>query len=248
MQSPDDDLIRNIYIDESSQNQHRFLVLGGIIAPRRVAEALNVACKFIRRKELPGSELKWTKVSLAKLEAYQQIVDQFFIGEWYGGPVEFHCLVVEMARRNEHAFNSGNREIGFNKEIYQLLMKFGRLYGDCLFHVYPDKRETNTPLDEIRLMLNRGIKKKGDQRDWPFRRLHFRGSHDEPLLQLTDLLIGAVAFHLNGHRKVAGASPAKCWLSDYILDKARVLDPARDTAVKGKFTIWHRQMRGVPRP
>src|SRR6185312_10043052 len=112
MQSSDTDLIRNVYIDESSQNQHRFLVLGGIIAPRIVAERLNFSCSTIRREGLPGSELKWTKVSPAKVEIYRQIVDQFFVGEWYGGPVEFHCLVVEMARRNEHAFNGGNREIG----------------------------------------------------------------------------------------------------------------------------------------
>jgi len=94
-------------------------------------------------------------------------------------------------------------------------------------------------------MLNRGIRKslKGDKRDWPYRRLQFRDSKKTPLLQLADILSGALAYHLNGHRHEQDASPAKVELSDYVLRSARIADVFRDTSMGGKFTIWHRRLR-----
>ncbi len=238
--------VRDVFVDESSQTKHRFLVLGGIICRAAETSALSARILEERLPELPGSELKWSKISPAKLPAYRRVVDVFFENRPAENPVHFHSIVVEMANRNDFVFNAGSREMGFNKEVYQLLMKFGRLYRDCSFHVYPDSRETKSSPDELRLILNRGLAAKGDRRDWPYRRLHFKKSHEVPILQLTDLLIGAIAFHLNGHRQAAGASAAKCDLSDYILERAGIRNVTRDTLISGRFTIWHRRLRRVP--
>lgn len=111
-----------------------------------------------------------------------------------------------------------------------------------LFHIYPDQRSTPQETDDLRLILNRGIRKNGDKRDWPYRRLHFRNSRNTSVLQLTDVLLGAFLFHRNGHRHVEGASPAKCELSDYILERAGIEHVDRDTAIAGKYTVWHRRL------
>jgi hypothetical protein len=118
-----------------------------------------------------------------------------------------------------------------------------RLYTKALFHVYPDQRVTDHSPEELRLILNRGSRKKGDRRDWPFRRCQFRDSKDTLLLQLTDVVTGAIAFHLNGHNKRSGASAPKLELAQYILDRAKVSDPFKDTAISADFTIWHRKLR-----
>jgi hypothetical protein len=97
--------------------------------------------------------------------------------------------VVDATKLDHNRYNQGSREIGFNKEVYQLLLKCGRLYGGN-FHVYLDRRSTGAPTEELRLILNRGIRKRGDRRDWPYRRLHFRDSHEVEALQLADLLVG----------------------------------------------------------
>ncbi len=243
MQKPIPADTRNIFIDESSQNNHARLVIGGIICKATDHLGLCQQIAEARSPGLPSGEMKWTKVSRSKLPYYRRVVDTFFDSKLV--VLEFHSLCVEMAKRNDTKFNQGSREIGFNKEVYQLLLKFGRLYRTGVFHVYPDKRETTSSTEELRLILNRGILKKGDSRDWPYRRLHFRDSRKEPIIQIVDILTGAVAFSLN-HRKSADASPSKCELSDYILDRAKITDPFRDTAVSGKFTLWHRRLRGVP--
>jgi hypothetical protein len=200
--------------------------------------ALNAAIMKARLPELPQDEAKWTKVSKKKLSAYKRVVDVLFSED-----VHFHSLVVDTTRLDHKRFNSGSREIGFNKEIYQLAMKCARLYSAALFHLYPDSRETTQKPEDLRLMLNRGCRKGGDKRDWPFRRCQFRDSKTTLPLQLVDIIIGGLAYRLNGHDKKEKASPAKSDLASYILQRAKITDPFKDTARSADFTIWHRKLR-----
>ena len=101
------------------------------------------------------------------------------------------------------------------------------------------------PLDLCSIAEHR--KTGDDKRDWPYRRVQFRDSKETILIQLTDILSGALVYHLNGHRHENDASPAKCALSDHILQSAGVRDVFRDTAIRGKFTIWHRRLQDASR-
>lgn len=233
--------IAEVYIDETSQNNHRYLVLGGIIA--EIADSRMASDEILKSRlpELPNGIMKWGKVSRAKLPAYIRAVDKFFEMQ-PGQTLDFHSLVVDTTKQRHHIYNQNNRDIGFNKELYQLSMKFGRLYN-ALLHIYPDRRTTAQTTEDLRVILNRGITKKGDKRDWPFRRVQFREPEDSQLLQLADVFSGAIAWALNGHGNAPNASPAKTLLSAYILSKAQITNPFRDTAIRGNFTIWHRQLK-----
>lgn len=232
--------IAEVYIDESSQNNHRYLVLGAIVVELEASQKLADLIQTARNPELPHGEAKWVKVSRGKLNAYKRIVDTFFDNQ---NLVHFHSLYVDTSQINHTKFNAGDRDIGFNKEVYQLAMKAARLYGKHFFHLYPDHRDTKNSPEELRLILNRGCAKKGDKRDWPFRRAQFRDSKKTLQLQLADILIGAIAFQLNGHANATHASPAKTELSDYVLKRAGIADVAKGTARVGKFTIWPRQLK-----
>lgn len=235
--------VDEVYIDESSQTKHRYLLIGSVVIHAEMAAEAEAALAEARMPELPQGELGWVKVSRTKLPAYRRWVDLFFDNPRRFEPFEFHSLAVDTHCLKDRVFNDGSRSIGFNKEIFQLCMKVARLHGRRNFHIYPDFRQTDQQPEELRLILNRAVRKKGDGRDWPFRRVHLRDSASVQMLQLVDVLLGAVAFRLNGHRAREGASPAKCELSDYVLDRGRIRDVTRDTRVAGKFTIWHRQLK-----
>jgi hypothetical protein len=235
-------MILDVYIDESSQTQARFLLLGGVVVPSLQVATACARFQQVRLPELPHGEMKWGKVSRTKVDAYKRVIDCFFDDPSLSS-AHFHSLVVDTSRLNHGAFNAGSADVGFNKEIYQLATKCARLYPDAMFHIYPDHRDTKSRPEELRNILNFGRKKAGDKRDWPFRRCHFRDSKTTPLLWVTDLLIGSIAYHLNGHRFQSDASEARCNLSDHVLSRAKVSDPKHDTAKSGKFTIWHRQLR-----
>jgi hypothetical protein len=231
--------IIEVYIDESSQTGHQYLVLGGIGVEATDGARLTDLLQRARLPELPAGEAKWVKVSRSKLSAYKRIVDVIFGN---GDLVHFHSLVVNTHDLDHKTFNQGNRDIGFNKEIYLLAMKFGKIYKTKLFHVYPDRRKTSQNPNDLRLILNRGCAKVGDTRDWPFRRCQFRDSDQTLPLQLVDILTGAIAFALNGHANAPNASVAKIEMSKYVLGCAGIMNPLAGTPRTGRFTIWHRQL------
>jgi hypothetical protein len=242
-EKPDARFIRELYIDETSQTKHRYLVLGGIILNHTYIDLLYERLWDARGEDLPRGELKWTKVSRTKLPAYIRFVDVFFAGLDNFSTLDMHSIVIDTHKVDDKRFNSGSRDIGFNKEVYQLCMKFWRIYRGVVFHAYPDHRNTSQIPEDLRNLLNHKCNLSHRQLDWPFRRLHFRDSKKEQALQLVDVLIGAIAFKLNGHYDQLGASEAKRELCDYVLGRAGIQDPFVDTAKVGRFTIWHRQLK-----
>jgi hypothetical protein len=232
----------DIYVDESSQNCHRYLLLGGVIMATGEASAFDACAIEARSLDLPQGEMGWVKVSRTKLPAYKRFVEAFFRKNGLA-LLDFHSIVVDTRQLDDRQYNGGSREAGFNKEIYQLIQKFGRLYRNHEFDVYLDERSTPIDPEELRTIVNHGMRLRTGSREWPVRRLHFRKGADCHGIQIVDVLLGAVAFHLNGHRMKRDASAAKCELSDYVLYLAKVADVRRDTALTGRFTIWHRQLR-----
>src|SRR5579871_6097554 len=225
--------IVEVYADESSQTKHRYLVLGAIVVALTDTPILIDAIKKARLPELPEGEAKWVKVSKTKLVAYKRIVDVIFDNQdkWH-----FHSLFVDTTLQNHKKFNEGDSEIGFNKELYQLANKVGQLYSTKYLHLYPDYRDTKSTPEELRLMLCQGAKKRGDKRDWLVRRCQFRDSKKTLPLQAADLLIGAIAYQLNGHNKASDASPAKVELAAHIMKRAAIADITKGTARVAKFS------------
>jgi hypothetical protein len=232
--------IVEVYADESSQNKHRYLVLGAIVVELLNAPSLSEAIRKARLPELPQGEAKWVKVSKSKLVAYKRVVDVVFDNQdkWH-----FHSLFVDTTQQDHKKFNGGDSEIGFNKELYQLANKIGQLYPDAYFHLYPDYRDTKSTPEELRLILCQGARKRGDKRDWLVRRCQFRDSKKTVPLQAADILVGAIAYQLNGHDKANDASPAKVELAQYIMKRAGIADIVRGTARVAKFSVWPRQLR-----
>jgi hypothetical protein len=240
----------DVYVDESSQTQHRYMLLGGLIVPEEVSRDVAAALGAARLPELPFGEIGWTKVSNSKLVAYQRFVDVALNGKL---PVIFHVLIIDTHRIKDTAFNAGSREIGFNKEIYQLILKCWRNHKARRFHIYLDRRnvtkagnpsiDAQLSLSRLRDIVNFGIHKEKRAADWPIRRIHYRDSNRCDFMQVADVLLGAIGFHVNGHRQRPNASSAKSALSDHILAAAGIGDVMRDTARWGRVTIWHRQMR-----
>lgn len=224
------------------------MAMGGVIIHQGAVANANDRIAALRLPELPQGEMKWGSVSRSKYAAYQRLVDAFFDDPIFAG-ADFHSTVVDTWKQDHAGFSEGDREVTFNKELYQLAAKFARLYRDRLFHLYPDERETSQLPGRLREILNWGRRKKGDNRDFPYRRCHFRKSHETPLLQLVDVLLGGLAYRINGHHTAPEASPAKVQLSDHILQRADIRDPMISTTVGGKFTVWYRDLqprRGRP--
>lgn len=234
------DIIK-IYADESSQNAHRHLAMGACVAGRADAERIFQAFTAGRsRHGLLGGELKWAKVSKAKLGCYIAMCDILF-DLIERDVVHFHALTLDTSTIDHKTHSEGNAEIGFNKLIYQLLLhKFGRRYGAASnIQVHLDNRTHNENPNAMTDMLNAAL-----ARDWnilskPFQSVQFANSKDHDLLQFADILIGAIAYRRNRFDLKPEAAPHKIALMKHIAGRIRRIEAkGRLSPRPKKFTVW----------
>lgn len=242
----------HIYCDESRQTNHQYMVLAGIIIEsQKVAKA----CQRINtlRKQLNMmAELKWTKVSKGKLSEYIAFVDLFF-DLIESDQLHFHAMILDTHQFDHQAYNQGNKEIGFYKFYYQLLLhKFGGPYctkhDNARFLVFPDYRNTNYKLADLKKALNNGIAKNYKIHSNPWRNIEpIADSKECDLLQLVDIITGSIGYVKNHLQCLPNASLAKKNLAEKIRDQAKVQDLGEDTPRSQKhFTIWNFRLKKRP--
>lgn len=248
------DLFCNVYIDESSQTKHRYLVLGGLIVPLSHADLFEADIIAARESIIAPTRvdakpriIKWEKANAYNLSAYKKVVDAFFTFETrhripLRKHVDINCLVVDTSKKDLKKTGEGDVEIGFNKEVYFLtVVVIGKRFKDELFHVYPDRRTTSHKLSDAQDIMNFGARKHGDKREWPYRRLQFRDPETCQALQVVDIFIGALAYKLNGHYDKPEANKARKELCDYILARAKIANPfERSAYYRRRFYLTHR--------
>jgi len=238
--------ILHVYADESCTGGQQYLALGGIALDEAFVPDILGKLKAVRDKHATFGEVKWQKVSKAKLDFYRDFVDVFFDASVEDN-MSFYALYVDTHTFNHHKYNGGEAEIGFNKLIYQLLLhKFGRKYGgNRKIKVFLDDRTTKHDPEDMRPMLNNDLTKWGVRGD-PFRQIRFRDSKICDLIQLNDLLVGTVGFKRNLRDKVPGCAPHKITLAEHIVLRALENEkPHRLNSAQAKrFAVWPFKFKG----
>jgi hypothetical protein len=72
------------------------------------------------------------------------------------------------------------------------------------------------------------------------------------VLQVSDILIGAIAYRLNRHYDAPNANPDKKKLCDYILEKGSIARFTGERSFKekpfGPFQLWFRRQKNYAQP
>ncbi len=126
----DTEKIEEVYIDETSQTGHRFLVIGGIVIPQLFSEKFEQDILAARHPDLlaerPGADklrqIGWKAVGNGDFEKYKKVIDAYFSFARKHltsslDSVEFHCSVVDTHVKGR-AYSGKRGKIGFNREIY----------------------------------------------------------------------------------------------------------------------------------
>lgn len=237
-------MLYHIYCDESRQSKDRFMVIGGVILPSTNVDEFNQTMQQFRIEQKMFAELKWTKVTDQKLPQYKRFVEYFFALN-NTDKLHFHCIILDNHKIDHRKFSKGDKELGFYKFYYQLLLHcFGRNYcrqgEDDRFIVHLDYRTTTYSLNVLKIVLNRGMKKKFGIHSSPFVSIEPRRAKKTELLQITDILIGAIGFQKNGYDLLAGSRNSKKSLSRFIAQEAGLKDLKENTPWgERRFTIWN---------
>ncbi|ADE14069.1 conserved hypothetical protein [Nitrosococcus halophilus Nc 4] len=202
----------NIYCDESChlENDHQLvMLLGAIWCPRDEVVRLSREMQDMKSRHKAAGELKWTKVSMARLDFYLELVD-WFLAET---PLHFRSLVVLHKERLNHViFNEGSHDDFYYKMYFSLLSKI--LSPDQCYNVYLDIKDTRSRLkmSKLREVL---CNDKYDFTSQMIGHLQNIRSHESYLLQICDFLLGAVSYR---HRGLAG-NAAKVTIINYLEER-----------------------------
>lgn len=186
------------------------MLIGGLWVPWESELAARAALLEVRAKHQLRAEMKWTKVSRKMLPAYMDFVGVFF----EHCILRFKCIVLDTHILDYKTYHGGDRELGFYKFYFQLISR--NLDYRCQYWLYTDElhnRKSNR-LDTLKITVNRWWRKYRADED-PLRHVEPRRSHSDDLIQLTDVMLGAIAYAWN---EEAG-SPPKVALVKGIADR-----------------------------
>ncbi|MGA2325499.1 MAG: DUF3800 domain-containing protein [Bryobacteraceae bacterium] len=184
--------IYNIYCDESCHLEHdrqKAMVLGAVWCSSAKARECNVAIRDIKTRYALNKklEIKWTKVSPAKLDFYRALIDFFFDNE----NLHFRALIVpDKAKLRHEAFNQSHDD-WYYKMYFDLLKAI--LDPSSSYRIFLDIKDTRSACKAAKLqeVLTNSMYDFSRSIVHNLQNVH---SHEVELLQLCDLLIGAVSY------------------------------------------------------
>lgn len=236
--------------DESRQVKERYMLIGGILIDKKTYDDLNLLLKKYRSKHKMFKEHKWTKVSKNKIEAYKEFIDCFLDKLTnFSEKLFFHTLIVDKHKFDHKKFSQGDPEKTFYKMYYQLILNS---FTRCLiksdskpyFQLYLDHRNTHYKLDKLKEVLNNGANKYYRLDYCPFSTIEAIDSNKCDLLQIVDIIIGAIGYDKHGLHKVENASPGKCDLLKHIQQKTNHFPLSKSTPYsRKKFKVWNFQFK-----
>jgi hypothetical protein len=193
----------NIYCDESCHLEHdqqKAMVLGALWCPSARVRDCNVAIREIKAAHGLNREfeIKWTKVSPAKLDFYRALIDFFFDNDH----LHFRALIVPDKNRLKHEAFGQTHDDWYYKMYFDLLkviLEPGSTYG--IFLDIKDTRSAGKVAKLHEVLTNNMY----DFARSIVRNLQNVHSHEIEVLQLCDLLIGTVSYVNRG----LTSSPAK---------------------------------------
>lgn len=188
--------VYNLYCDESCHiegDKIPVMVLGCVWTEIGEIKRINEQLRIIKRRHGLSStfETKWTKVSTGKLDFYTDVLE-YFLSE---SKLRFRGILVPDKHKLDHARFGQNHDDWYYK-MYFMMLKYV-ISPSHTYRVYLDVKDTRggPKTRELHDVLCNNIH---DFNHRTVERVEQIRSHESEILQLTDLLIGAVGYAHRG--------------------------------------------------
>ncbi|WP_055665429.1 DUF3800 domain-containing protein [Desnuesiella massiliensis] len=228
----------NIYCDESchlelsekNPNEQRAIVLGGISCPRDLIKDISIHIREMKAKHNIGmyNEVKWTKVSNNKLQFYLELVNYFFSND----NLKFRTVVFQDKAKLNYTKYSHD-ELYYWMYFFLLREMINPIENNS---VYIDKKDTRGGKKILKLQQ----KLRDEKLDFKaeiVEKIQIINSKDSELMQIADILIGAVSY---ANRKMEELNPgsAKSELVELIRSKTKYSLLKTTLRQEQKFNIF----------
>jgi hypothetical protein len=181
----------NFYCDESTHlenDRFPFMIIGYVNSAWNQVKLHSQNILRLKLEHRYKGEIKWSKLSQSNYPFYAALIDYFFASD-----LSFRAIIVNKAKID-------NQRPGFTYNDYYYKMYYQLLHHkinmEHTYNVYLDIKDTCSyeKNRKLRQILNISY---GNVRN-----LQFIRSHESTLLQMTDVLMGAINYHLRKEKKV----------------------------------------------
>jgi uncharacterized protein DUF3800 len=176
--------------------------------------------KFLKKKHKCKGEIKWTNVSKSQAQLYIDLIEYFFATD-----LTFRSVIVKKEQIDESKANFTYNDFYF--EMYHELI-YNKLNPEHFYNIYLDTKDTRSQskLKKLGHLLNQNNN---------IRHIQFIKSHESFLMQMADVIMGAINYYLRGENKVIAKNK--------IIEKIKFhtsIDLMQSTPVAAdKFNLYH---------
>lgn len=226
----------NIYCDESCHLEHdgeKYMVLGGIICEKNDRNIIKNNIINIKRKNniKDMAEIKWNKVSQSKIIYYKKLIDYFFNSDM----LRFRAMIINKSQLDHEKFNQTHDD-WYYKMYYELLKNL--VEPKDYNYIYLDIKDTKSAkkVENVKKYLNI---KMAEYEYKPIKHIQSINSQESSIMQLADLLIGAIGYKNREMFKKENSSIAKTELMEYISKKSGYSLLKNTLLSEKKFNLFH---------
>lgn len=183
-----------VYCDETRQDlfwsrrpNGQYLMIGSLWIPADSREMAKDRISDLRSKHNVFGEIKWKKVSPSKQDFYSDLIDMFMS---FGLDMRFRCIAVDRTKFRLESFD-GDDKLGFYKFYYEALHHW--ILDRNQYRIFCDYKlsRDRTSISTLKTMLEQA------NRTSTIEAVQSLPSQEVVLLQLCDVLLGAVSARMN---------------------------------------------------
>lgn len=230
----------NIYCDENCHLENDYqsvMVLSAIRCLKSERKKIYSDIRNIKTKHgiNPVTEVKWTKVSKNKINLYKELIEYFFAND----SISFRAVIIDKNKLDIKKYNKNFDEF-YYKVYFQLLTRI--IVASMKNYIYLDIKDTrsSTKVKKLQEVLSNDI--------FDFNMEHIKNvqsinSKESELLQIADVMMGAIGYlNRNEHLK-ANSSETKKELLSYLIKKSGYSLKKSTLLGEDKFNLFFMQLR-----
>lgn len=226
----------NVYCDESCHLEHDksdVMSIGAVYCPKDKLREINSRLREIKiENNVPEfAELKWTRVSPSKLRVYKEIVNYFFDDD----DLHFRVILIPDKKKLNHQKYNQTHDDWYYKMYFEMLKNI--LNPSDSYNIYIDIKDTNSYM-KAKKLHEVCCNSKHDFKKHVIRKLQPIRSDEVQIMQLTDLLVGAITHYNRFFDSLASHSSAKAELIEIIKNRTNYSLTATTLYRENKFNIF----------
>lgn len=212
-------MLYNVYCDESCHLEHdgiNDMVIGAVWCPQEKLKEINRRIQNIKVRNgiSPTAEMKWTKISPAKVQAYKDLIDYFFDDD----ALHFRAIIIPNKSKLNHSAFHQTHDDWYYKMYFDMLKVI--LSPEDRYEIYIDIKDTHS-YQKAQKLREVCCNSMYDFSQTVIKRLQPVRSEEIQIMQLVDILIGAIGYESRSFPADFIKSSAKLDIIELIKKRSR---------------------------